>query len=170
METRDTWYVVHTHAKAEDTARAHLARQGFTAYLPQYLRRRRHARRIDWVRTPLFPRYLFVAMDIARMRWRAVSSTIGVSRLVCHGDRPASVPAGVVEEIMAQRDEAGLVRLATRIPFEKGEVIQVVSGVLTDAIGLFECMTDEERVIMLLDLLGRQVRVKLPLEAVTAYG
>ncbi len=170
MDARDTWYVVHTHAQAEDTARAHLARQGFTAFLPQFLRRRRHARRIDWVRAPLFPRYLFVAMDIARMRWRAVSSTYGVSRLVCHGDRPASVPAGVVEEIMAQRDEAGLVRLATRIPFEKGEVIQVVSGALTDSIGLFECMTDEERVIMLLDLLGRQVRVKLPLEAVTAYA
>ncbi len=169
MEMRETWYVVHTPAQAEETARAHLARQGFTAFLPQYLRRRRHARRIDWVRAPLFPRYLFVAMDIARMRWRAVSSTIGVSRLVCHGDRPASVPAGVVEEIMAQRDEAGLVRLAARIPFEKGELIQVVSGALTDAIGLFECMTDEERVIMLLDLLGRQVRVKLPLEAVTAY-
>ena len=104
------------------------------------------------------------------MRWRAVSSTIGVSRLVCHGDRPASVPARVVEEIMAQRDEAGLVRLAARIPFEKGETLQVVSGALTDATGLFECITDEERVIMLLDLLGRQVRVKLPLEAVTAFA
>jgi transcriptional antiterminator RfaH len=170
MATHDTWYVVHTHAMAEETARTHLARQGFTAFLPQYLRRRRHARRTDWVRAPLFPRYLFVAMDIAQMRWRAVSSTIGVSRLLCHGDWPAPVPEGVVEEVMSQRDDDGLIRLATRIPFEKGQAIQVVSGALTDMVGRFECMSDEERVIMLLDLMGRPVKIKLPLDAVTAYA
>ena len=170
MATHDIWYVVHTHPMAEETARTHLARQGFTAYLPQYLRRRRHARRIDWVRAPLFPRYLFVAMDIAQMRWRAVSSTIGVNRLVCHGDRPAAVPEGVVEEVMSQHDDDGLIQLTTRIPFEKGQALQVVSGALTDVVGLFECMSDEARVIMLLDLMGRRVKVKLPLEDVTAYA
>jgi len=35
---------------------------------------------------------------------------------------------------------------------------------------LFESITDEERVIILLDLLGRQVRVRVPLENVQAVA
>jgi len=166
MDTAIRWYVAHTQAREEEKARVNLVRQGFTAYLPQYRKRRRHARRVDWIRAPLFPRYLFVAMDIACTRWRAVSSTFGVSHLVCHGDRPVPVPHGVVEEILARNDENGLIPVEPRVPFRKGDAVQVVAGALADRIGLFEGVTDEERVILLLDLLGRQVRVKLPFEAI----
>src|SRR6478752_1032989 len=85
------WYAVQSHPNAENKAVAHLARQGFTTYLPRYLRRRRHARRVEMVATPLFPRYLFVTIDMTRQRWRSIYSTIGVSRLVCAGDTPTPV-------------------------------------------------------------------------------
>ncbi len=39
------WYVVHTHPRGERLAAVNLRRQGLDAYLPQYLKRRRHARR-----------------------------------------------------------------------------------------------------------------------------
>jgi len=160
------WYAVHTQPRREETALQNLMRQGFTAFLPQYRKRRRHARRTDWVRAPLFPRYLFVAMDIARARWRAVSSTFGVAHLVCHGERPVSVPAGVVDDIRSRLDDNGLFQFATAAMFRKGEVVQVTFGPFADQLGLFEGVTDEDRVVLLLTLLGRQVRVKLPSESV----
>ena len=58
------WYVAQTHAQAEAKALLNLARQGFQSYLPQYVKRRRHARRVEWVKAPLFPRYLFVRFDL----------------------------------------------------------------------------------------------------------
>jgi transcription antitermination factor NusG len=66
MRTGPRWYVVQTQAGAEHKAVMHLARQGFKTYLPRYLKRRRHARRIDVVAVPLFPRYLFVEIDFER--------------------------------------------------------------------------------------------------------
>ena len=45
--------------------------------------------------------------------------------------------------------------------------MRVLSGVLADQIGRFDCATDEERVILLLDMLGRHVKVKLPLKDVS---
>jgi transcriptional antiterminator RfaH len=69
------WYVVHIRAQGENRADLNLRRQGFVTYLPRHLRTRRHTRRIETVARPLFPRYLFVAMDIARDRWWAVQST-----------------------------------------------------------------------------------------------
>jgi transcriptional antiterminator RfaH len=66
------WYVVQSQPNAENKAIAHLERQGFTTYLPHYLKRRRHARRVDIVPAPLFPRYFFVAIDMTVQRWRSI--------------------------------------------------------------------------------------------------
>lgn len=164
------WYVVRTHAKAEAKAAWHLRNQGFAVYLPQHLKRRRHARRVERVRAPLFPRYLFVDMDLARTRWRAVCSTIGVCDLVRMGEAPAPVPSGIVEEIQGREDADGLVVTGDDVPFERGEVVRIRSGAFADHAALFECASDEDRITLLLDLLGRQVRVRMPLDAVTAYA
>ena len=166
MEATMRWYVVHTQARGEEIALRNLLRQGFTAFLPQYGKRRRHARRTDWVRAPLFPRYLFVMLDVARARWRAVSSTMGVSHLVCRGDTPVPVPEGIVEDLQARVDASGLYPIAQPSPFRHGDIVRVTGGPLADQFGLFDRTTDEDRVILLLDLLGRQVKVKVPLASV----
>ncbi len=69
--------------------RINLIRQGFEIYLPRYLKRRRHARKVDVVAAPLFPRYVFINIDMATQRWRPIQSTFGVSHLVMNGDEPA---------------------------------------------------------------------------------
>ncbi len=164
------WYVVHTHSRGERLAAINLRRQGMDAYLPQYLKRRRHARRTQWIPAPLFPGYLFVAMDVETVRWRAIHSTVGVRYLVCHGDWPAPVPAGIVEEVQAREDEQGLVAIDTPPPFEEGEMVRITAGAFCDQVGLFDCATDNERIIVLLELLGRHVKVRLPLDAVGIYA
>src|ERR1700758_4136284 len=85
------WYVAQSHVHAESKAAKHLSRQGFEVYLPRYRKQRRHARRIDVVAAPLFPRYLFVSIDLGVQRWQSIHSTIGVIRLVSNGDAPGMV-------------------------------------------------------------------------------
>lgn len=160
------WFVVQTQPHAEARACAHLTRQGFTIYLPRYRKRRRHARRVETVVAPLFPRYLFVAIDRMTQRWRCIQSTVGVSRLVCNGEEPAVVPPRVIRDIRAREDEAGLVRLDQRPRFAPGDTVRVVGGAFSDCLGLFESLADCERVAILLDLLGRKVRVMLHDDAI----
>jgi transcriptional antiterminator RfaH len=162
------WYVVQTHVHAETKAVAHLERQGYSAYLPRYLKRRRHARRIETVAAPLFPRYLFVAIDLASQRWRSIQSTIGVTHLVCNGDAPATVPNGVVVQLRDREDERGFITLDTRPRFAHGDKIRVVDGIFDACIGLFDGMADRERVAILLDLLGRKVRVVIDGDSIAA--
>lgn len=162
------WFVAQTHTHAEHKAAEHLARQGYLTYLPRYRKRRRHARRVDEVAAPLFPRYLFIAADATAQRWRAIQSTIGISRLVCNGDAPATVGAEVVDALRAREDERGFVRLDIRHQFAPGQPIRVVEGAFAACLGLFESMTDGERVAILLDLLGRKVRVVLNADFVAA--
>lgn len=162
------WYVVQTQPNAERKAVFNLARQGYHVYLPQYLRRRRHARRVDVVKSPLFPRYLFVAVNAAAQRWRSIQSTIGVSRLVCHGDLPAAVPACVIQQLRVREDGQGLIRLDQRPKFAPGDKVRVQDGVFDSCLGLFEGLTDGERAAILLDLLGRKVRVFIDADMVAA--
>ena len=156
------WYVAQTHPHSEVKAGLHLGRQGFEIYLPRYLKKRRHARRVDTVAAPLYPGYVFVAIDCEVQRWRSIQSTIGVSRLVCHGDEPAAVPAGIVEELKRQQDENGWIVLRPRPRFNAGDSVRVVEGAFSDCLGLYEGIDDRARAAIVLDLLGRKVRVVLP--------
>ncbi len=162
------WYVVQSHPNAELKAVTHLNRQGFVTYLPRYLKRRRHARRVDVVAAPLFPRYLFVSIDTTAQRWRSIYSTVGVSSLVCTGDTPLPVAEQVVAALKQREDGTGLVKLDHRPLFRAGDKIRMLEGVFTDCLGLYDGMPDRDRVAVLLDLLGRKVRVLVDPESVAA--
>jgi transcriptional antiterminator RfaH len=165
---RPGWYVVQTQPNAESKVVTHLGRQGFATYLPRYLKRRRHARRVDVVAAPLFPRYLFVEIDMAMQRWRSIYSTVGVTRLVCAGDVPTPVPSLVVFTLKDREDAAGFIQLDRQPLCRLGDKIRVRTGVFCDCLGLYDGMPDRDRVAVLLDLLGRKVRVLLDADAVAA--
>lgn len=165
----DRWYIAKTRPNAETKALHHLVRQGFNVYLPQFLRRISHARRTSWQPRPLFPGYLFVSMSETQGRWRAINSTVGVSHLICDDRGPVPVPTGVVDTIRGEEDDRGLILTGRKTPFRKGTQVQIMSGAFSDQIGRFEGATDDERVIILLDLLGREVRTEVKLDAITAH-
>lgn len=168
MMNRSRWYVVHTHINSEAKAAANLCRQGFFAYLPRYLKRRSHARKVDFVARPLFPRYLFVTIDTASQRWRAIQSTLGVSHLICREDGPVAVEESVISALKAREDEAGFVRLAPRSLFSSGDQVRIVEGAFADSLALVEDASDHVRVAVLLDFLGRKVRVRVGSELIAA--
>jgi transcriptional antiterminator RfaH len=161
------WYVVQTQTHSETKAMGHLIQQGFNVYLPRYLKRRSHARKVEVVAAPLFPRYLFVAVDVLTPRLRSIRSTVGVSRLVCNGDEPAAVPPERISELKQREDAAGYIKLDERPRFAPGDRVRVVHGRFADNLGLFEGMTDQDRVAILVNMMGRETRVLLDEAAIT---
>src|SRR5262245_32931993 len=69
-------FLVRTHAKCEKKAQGHLVAQSFRIFLPQIQKTIRHARKLTTVQAPLFPGYLFIALDLDRDRWLSVRSTV----------------------------------------------------------------------------------------------
>jgi transcriptional antiterminator RfaH len=164
----DAWYVVQTQANAEAKAARNLVRQGFEIYLPCYLKRRSHARKVEQIAAPLFPRYLFVRIDMETQRWRSIQSTLGVARLVCNGPDPAPVARHVLMSLKAREEENGYIKLDERPKFALGEKVRVLAGVFAENFGLFDGLADRDRVAILLDLLGRKVRVSIGADVVAA--
>ncbi|WP_295392335.1 transcription/translation regulatory transformer protein RfaH [uncultured Thiodictyon sp.] len=163
-----TWSVVFTKPRQEALARENLERQGFAAYLPLLKQSKR--RRGCWVEVvePLFPRYLFVALEFGVQDLSPIRSTLGVIDLVRFGLTPATVPRGVVESLMAAEDPAAACHLGRHEPFRKGDRVTIAAGPFAGIDAIFEESTGKGRVSLLLDLLGQANRVQIDKNLVLA--
>ena len=160
------WYAIYTRPHDETKALEHLLRQGYSAYLPRYRTQISHARRRQTVLRPLFPRYLFAGIDRASMRWRPILSTIGVVDVVRAGTEPAPVPSEIVATIREREDAGGFDRLDPRQSLRLGQLVRVTAGALEDMVGRLVELRDQDRIVVLLELLGRAVPTQLRAEAV----
>jgi transcriptional antiterminator RfaH len=163
-----TWYAVYTQPNGEVKAAEHLARQGYTAYLPRHRRYVRHARTRALVLRPLFPRYLFVGLDRLVQRRRPIRSTVGVVGLVSSADEPVPVAPEIVDALRRQESQGAFDLVSPAQRLRAGDNIRVTEGPFADLIGRLIGVADRERVFVLLDLLGRSVRAEVPALAVEA--
>ncbi|USO01432.1 MAG: transcriptional activator RfaH [Alphaproteobacteria bacterium] len=162
-----TWHVAHTQPLKEKVAQEHLLDQGYEVYMPRFKKTVRHARKVEEKHAPLFPRYIFVGMDVTTARWRSVNGTRGVSHLLMGNDlTPAQVPTCVINELRSRESDEGIVPIASLVTFVKGEKVRVLDGALKDQIGIFEAMNDKFRVQLLLTFMGREMKMTLPTYAV----
>jgi transcriptional antiterminator RfaH len=155
----EKWFLVHTLPRSECRAQLHLGAQGFRTHLPQILKTVRHARQLRTVRAPLFPRYLFVILDIGRDRWLSVRSTVGVSSLFTCDGRPVSVPAGIVETLVAHSNEANLTLWDAGL--RRGQRVRILTGPFAEFVGTLDRLDETGRVRVLLDMMGSAVPVAL---------
>lgn len=164
------WYAVHTHARMERWARSNLWERDFEVYLPVYRKQRRHARKVDWVSAPLFPRYLFVHADLEAGDRRAIVTAPGVDYMVAFGNRTPKLDDRVIAALKQREDENGDIRLCVADDLKPGDAVQMHSGAMQDQVGRFLQMADSQRVVVLLDLLGRQVRATVPVANLSRTG
>jgi len=157
------WYVARTQPRAEGRAVANLEKQKFATFCPRFRKSRRHARRVETVLVPLFPSYIFVSLDLAFDRWRAVNSTRGITHMIMQGELPQAVPPGVVESLQSRTRADGTVDLTSGL--EIGQPVRVVRGPFADFVGTLQHLDSTGRVRVLLYLLGRSVSVGLDGEA-----
>ena len=162
------WFVAHTQPLKETMAEHHLQEQGFQVYCPRYRKIRRHARKTTEVISPLFPRYLFVELNLELDRWRSVNGTRGISYLLMNDEKPLLVPEYVVQGLKEQETGDGIVPVASLIVFTKGDKVRVKEGAFEGHTAVFDKLDDKQRVQLLLTVLGRETKLVLPIYAVEA--
>ena len=158
------WYAVKCSSHRESVASSHLQNQNFPVFLPLRQVTRRHARKFELVLRPFFPGYLFVSLDLKRDRWRSINGTYGVAHLVMQGDWPAPAPVGIVESLHEKCNERGVLRQFADI--EPGQSVRIIEGAFADFIGELDRLDADDRVRVLLELMGGQTPIFLPRHSV----
>ncbi len=155
-----SWYLVYTKPRQEALAQANLVRQGYGVYLPKVRLMRRRRGRQEAVVEPLFPRYLFIHLDTQNDNWGPIRSTFGVASLVRFGAEPAQVPDALVAQLKAQEGQEGLHEWAEP-KIKVGDRVRVAEGPLKGVEGILLANSGKERVMLLLNMLGKEVRTHL---------
>jgi transcriptional antiterminator RfaH len=89
--------------------------------------------------------------------WAPVRSTLGVASLVRFGGQVAEVPLKLIEGLRNAADEPQAVRPL----FKQGQKVRIVTGDYATLEVVFDLAEGEERATVLLELLGRQSRVRV---------
>ena len=158
--TVKSWYLVYTKPRQETLAQANLERQGYGVYLPKVRLMRRRRGHQEAVVEPLFPRYLFIHLDTQNDNWGPIRSTFGVASLVRFGAELAQVPDALVAHLKAQEGQEGLHEWAEP-KMKVCDRVQVAEGPLKGLEGILLANSGKERVMILLDMLGKEIRTHL---------
>ena len=166
LATGERWYVAQTLAKREAGAAAQLMAQGFAVFAPRLVKTVRHARKLRTVLAPAFPGYLFVILDLRRDRWRCINGTFGVARMIMGEETPMPVPTGVVESLLGYVDVGAVCRFDRDLV--EGQAVRVTVGPFAQAIGELVRLDANDRVRVLLDIMGGKVAATLERSSLVA--
>lgn len=164
-ETAGTrWYCVRTDYGHEVTADIEIRRLGLTVFLLQEIRLASKDKRgvikpgsFDRI-VPVFPRYLFVAFDVADNAWRYIQSRRGVERIFgTSPERPTPIPQKMIDVLLEQCAPNGVIYPPKAPEFsgvKVGETVEVLSGPFAQFRGI--CLRSKpDRIRLLVDVFGR---------------
>ncbi|MDJ1007881.1 MAG: transcription termination/antitermination NusG family protein [Paracoccaceae bacterium] len=155
------WYALQLRPGGLERAQTNLARQGIGWLMPQRPRTTRRAGRHINVMRPLFPGYLFIERHADSPPWRTINSTYGVAKAVClEPGRPAEVPRALIAVLKAASTEAGEY-IGDPDPFRPGDDVRVTAGPFANFIARVEAVPERDRIYVLLDMMGRDVRTTI---------
>ncbi|MDH3513966.1 MAG: transcription/translation regulatory transformer protein RfaH [Gammaproteobacteria bacterium] len=151
------WYLVYCKPRQESLARDNLVRQGYEIYLP-FMRdvRRRRGRRVPLI-APMFPRYLFVHLNLRSDNWAPIRSTLGVVSIVRFGRIAARVPDDLIRMLRTREDAQGIQILPVEV-YKPGSRVRITRGGFAGYEGIYQATSGRARVTVLLDVLGRKAR------------
>ena len=153
------WYLVHTKPRKEIVAEQNLERQGWEVYLPLIQQPRRRYGRWMEVIEPLFPCYLFVRLRLGHDNIGPIRYTTGVRDFVRFTEEPAAVPEQIVESLKLSADRNTSLRSFKGPLFKPGDTVIIDNGPFAGLRAIFVAETGQERVTLLLDMLGRENQV-----------
>ena len=158
------WYLVQLKPNGHRLAKANLERQGFKAFLPLQNVTKRSAHKFVESLVQLFPGYMFVELDTVQNAWRKVNSTLGVARIVSLAGAPTPVPDDIVNEFISRCDGEGILRPTQG--FEAGQDVQVLRGPFANFVAKVEEISPDQRVWILIDLLGQSSRISVAKDSI----
>jgi transcriptional antiterminator RfaH len=151
------WYIIQFKPNSHHQASKNLNRQGFETFLPLHDTTSRKLSRFISTSKPLFPGYMFIKFDRAESEWHKINNTYGVSCLITFNSILKSIPTNFVESLMKRYDLSG--KLLPLKKLKNGDQVTVLKGPFANFIATVEKYEDDQRIWVLMDLMGRKTKI-----------
>ena len=162
------WFILQYKANSHHQAVKNLNQQGFVTFLPLNDTTSRKASRFVTSTKPLFPGYMFISFDRTEPRWHKINNTYGVSRLITFNSILKSISSTFVEDLKRRYDLSG--KLLPMQKLKKGDQVTVLKGPFANFIATVEKYEADQRIWILMDLMGRKAKIITPPDALKLSG
>ena len=157
------WFVIQFKPNSHYQAKKNLNRQGFKTFLPLNEITSRKTSRFVKSTKPLFPGYMFVSFNKTENKWHKIKNTYGVSRLITINSSLKSIPTTFIDGLMKRYDSSG--KLIPIVEMKKGDKVEILEGPFANFIATIEKYESDQRIWVLMDLMGRKAKIQTPLTA-----
>jgi transcriptional antiterminator RfaH len=154
------WFILQFKSNSHYQATNNLKRQGFETFLPLYDTTTRKASRFVTRTKPLFPGYMFISFDKTELKWHKINNTYGVARLVTFNNSLKSIPSTFVDNLRKRYDLSG--KLLPIVNMKKGDKVKILKGPFANLIATIETYETDQRVWILMDLMGGKTKGQTP--------
>jgi transcription elongation factor/antiterminator RfaH len=160
-----SWYVLHSKPHKENQINAYLQSQNLETFYPT-LRVQPINPRSSKIR-PYFPGYLFVRADLEATGLSALQWIPGAVGLVSFDGQPGTVPDHVIRELRQRVEQIEAAGGLTADGLKPGDQVRITHGPFAGYEAIFDMrLSGSERVQVLLEMLGRLVKVQTHANAI----
>ena len=159
------WFILQFKSNSHHIAAKNLNRQGFETFLPLHETTSRRTSRFINTSKPLFPGYMFIRFDKAESEWHKINSTYGVSRIITFNSILKSIPTIFVDHLMKRYNLSG--KLIHKKKLKNGDQVTVLKGPFANFIATVEKYEADQRIWILMDLMGRKTKIQTPSDNLT---
>ncbi|KLV03944.1 transcriptional regulator [Photobacterium aquae] len=154
------WFLLYCKRSEQERAVINLDRQGVECYYPQVtVEKIVRSKRVS-SQEPLFPNYMFVYFDPEMISYTTVRSTRGVADFIRQGKTPQRVDPDLIYSLMVNEDSAEQQAKLSNLP-QPGETLKLAQGQFKGIEAIYHEPDGEKRSFMLINLLGKQVKVSV---------
>jgi transcriptional antiterminator RfaH len=154
------WYVAHTQPSKEIIAKQYLLDQVYEVYVPKFNKIRRYVRKVQQKFFSLFQRYIFMRLDLYSAKSRGINETRVVYHLLMSNNLyPAKAATSIIDKLPTQEIDDGIFPIESLINFIKGDKSQFLDDGFAEQPAIFESVDDNSRFQLLLNFMGREVKI-----------
>lgn len=163
------WFCLRSQPKHEHIAAGHLQQiENVEVFNPRIRYTRPTRLGPATVTESMFPNYLFARFDWETMLNR-VHYSPGVSGIVHFGSKWPTVPDAAIEEIRRVLGDGGVHVISNDLT--PGDAVSVSGGIFHGLNAIVtQIMPGKDRVLVLMDFLGRQTAVELKVHSIVKHG
>ena len=159
------WFILQFKANSHSIASKNLNQQGFKTFLPLHeITLQKTSRFINNTR-PLFPGYMFISFDKTKTGWHKIHNTYGVSRLITFNSTLKSVPTETIDSLMKRCNSLG--KLLPEGKLAKDDKVTILNGPFANFIATVEKYEANQRIWILMELMGRKTKIQTPSDNLT---
>ncbi len=154
-----SWFAIYVKSRTEKKVSVELDKLGIDHYLPLIKVLKQWSDRKKWVHEPLFKSYIFVHIDLSQ--YYEVLKALNVVRYITFERKAVVIPPQQIEAIKYFLEDAEPEEV-TDDSWEKGQLVEVISGHMTGLTGELVEVKKKHKVRIKIEAINQIIFIQIP--------